>query len=238
MVEKIKKNYKVLVPILIIILVLVICIFIFSDYKYKNKREVKELEVYQYFTSDKLEYTASVMYNRNNKILSIVPKGITIEYDSTPIYYKDDTKVIFPSDMVVVFPLKDVREYKLDKYSTYTYSDNMNYLNVNGIDMEYSYFFLHDAGDVYFFPYSVDVYIDDVYYKHLGSMSYLNTSGGYNLITYDKETDKYDIIDIENKVVTVKNDIFDINVSFDYMTVYSRDIMLASNTNNLKVLGN
>lgn len=238
MIDKIKKNYKILIPILIILVILVVGIFIFSDYTYKNKREVKEVSVYQYYTSDKLEYTLNISYNRNNKILSIVPKGLTIEYSSIPLYYQEDNTVLFPREMIVVFPLKDTREYQTDAYTTITNSDNVYYLNNNGEDVEYSYFFLHDGSDLYFFPYEVEVYIDDTYYITLSAMSYLTTSGGYTLEYYDRESDKLEEVDIENKVVSVKSDIFDINVSFDYMTIYNREVMLSSSTNNLQVLGN
>ena len=233
-IEKIKSNYKVLVPLLVLLLCIIIFIFIYSDYKYKNKRDIKEVEVFQYLSQDKLEYTANISYNHDNKIMEVVPKGITIEYTSIPIYYSLEDRVIFPKDMLVVFPLKDTKEYRLEKYGTYFSSDKVHYLNDSGTDKEYSYFFLYDLKDLYFFPYDVDIYIDDVYYTSLSAMSYLTTGGGYTLQYFDKKLDKLEIVDIENKKVVVKNDNFDINVSFDYITVYNREVMLAGSVVNLK----
>ena len=86
-IEKIKGNYKVIVPRLVIWVCVIIFIFIYSDYKYKSKRNIKEIEVFQYLSQDKLEYKANVSYNHDNKIMDLVPKGLTIEYNSMPVYY-------------------------------------------------------------------------------------------------------------------------------------------------------
>lgn len=233
-IEKIKGNYKVIVPILVVLLCIIIFIFIYSDYKYKSKRNIKEVDVFQYLSQDKIEYTASVSYNHDNKIMDVVPKGLTIEYSSIPIYYNDSDKVIFPTSMDIVFPLKDVKEYSIDKYGTYYKDENVNYLSDTGKDKEYSYFFMYDYKDLYFFPDEVDLYIDDVYYTKLGGMSYLTTGGGYTLQFYNKDIDKLEIIDIENKVVVVKNDNYEVNVSFDYLTVYNHDVMLSNSEAKLK----
>ena len=81
---------------------------------------------------------------------------------------------------------------------------------------------------------NIDIYIDDVYYTHLSAMSYLTTGGGYTLQYFDKEEDKVEIVDIENKVVVVKNENYEVNVSFDYLVVYNREVMLSSSDSKLK----
>lgn len=233
-IEKIKGNYKVIVPILVILLCVIIFIFIYSDYKYKSKRNIKEIEVFQYLSQDKLEYKANVSYNHDNKIMDLVPKGLTIEYNSIPVYYSSSDRVIFPKSMDIVFPLKDIKEYQMDKYGVYYKEDNMHYLGDTGSFKDYNYFFIYDYKDLYFFPDDVDVYIDDVYYTHLSAMSYLTTGGGYTLQYFDKEEDKVEIVDIENKVVVVKNENYEVNVSFDYLIVYNREVMLSSSDSKLK----
>ena len=65
-------------------------------------------------------------------------------------------------------------------------------------------------------------------------MSYLTTGGGYTLQYFDKEEDKVEIVDIENKVVVVKNENYEVNVSFDYLVVYNREVMLSSSDSKLK----
>lgn len=232
-IEKIKGNYKVIVPILVVLLCVISFIFIYSDYKYKNKRDIREIDVFQYLSHDKLEYSANVSFNRDNKIMDLVPKGLTIEYNSIPIYYSSSDRVIFPKGMDIVFPLKDVMEYHMDKYGVYYRDDNVNYLGDSGSFKDYNYFFIYDYKDLYFFIDDVDIYIDDVYYTSLSPMSYLTTGGGYTLQYFNKELDELGMIDIEDKVIVVKNDNYEINVSFDYLIVYNREVML-SNGSNLK----
>ena len=76
----------------------------YREYKLNNYRDKQDKELYQYVTNNKIEYTATISYNKKNVIKGFVPKEYSINYDSTPIYFKEESKVILPKDMAIILP--------------------------------------------------------------------------------------------------------------------------------------
>lgn len=224
-----KQRYKMLIPVMVVFVLLVTVYFLYREYKYDNYRNKKEEEVYQYFGGIKNEYTAIVTYNLKNVIIDVDAKNKKIEYDSTPIYYKDiDNKVLFPSEMNMVFPLKDGSQYKLYKYSIYEKIDNTDMITMNNKSDYYYHFFLFDGKGLYFFPEEVTLYINDKEYKTLSPMSYVSVIGGYTLSYYDKEKDTSEVLEIENKKITIscENIKLVVNLNERNFTVANKQVLL------------
>ncbi len=230
-----KKNYKVLIPVLVVFVLLLAVYFLYREYRYDNYRNRQEVKVYQYFGGIKTNYTAVVTYNLKDVIVSVEAKNKKIDYDSTPIYYKDSDKVIFPSEMNAVFPLQEGSQYKVYQYSTYEFKDGLHMIKNNTTEEDYNYFFLFDGKGLFFFPSDVTIKIDGNDYKKLTGMSYVKTIGGYTMEIYDKGTDTSEVIELEGKNVTVYNDSMNVSITERYVLSFGRKILLVSpyNLNSL-----
>lgn len=230
-----KKNYKVLIPVMVVFVLLVALYFLYREYRYDNYRNKQEVKVYQYFGGIRTDYTAIVTYNLKDVIVSVDAKDKKIDYDSTPIYYLNDDKVIFPNEMSAVFPLKEGSQYKIYKYSTCEYKDDLHLIKNNVNEQDYNYFFLFDGKGLFFFPSEVTIRLDGKDYKKLTSMSYIKTIGGYTMEIYDKGTDTSEVIELDNRKVTVFNDSMDVNITERYVLSFGRKILLVSpyNLNSL-----
>ena len=96
-IEFCKQKYKILIPIVVVFVLLIAVYFLYREYRYDTYRNKKEVSVYQYFGGVRNDYTAIISYNLKKDIVNIQGKEKTINYDSTPIYYKDEEKIIFPT---------------------------------------------------------------------------------------------------------------------------------------------
>lgn len=230
-----KKNYKVLIPVMVVFVLLVALYFLYREYRYDNYRNKQDVKVYQYFGGIRTDYTAIVTYNLKDIIVSVDAKDKKIDYDSTPIYYKDSDKVIFPSEMNAVFPLQEGSQYKVYKYSIYEYRDNLHMIKNNTNEKDYNYFFLFDGKGLFFFPSDVTIKIDDKNYKNITGMSYIKTIGGYTMEIYDKGTDTSEVIELDGRSVSVVNDSMEVNITERYVLSFGRKILLVNpyNLNSL-----
>ena len=83
--EFIKEKYNILIPTFLGVVIL-IALFLYRR-EYKNNRYAYEKEeiVYQYFSTNKIEYKSTISRNRKNVILDISSKEFNISLDSTEI---------------------------------------------------------------------------------------------------------------------------------------------------------
>ena len=81
---------------MVVFVLLLAIYFLYREYRYDTYRNRKDTEVYQYFGGRKTEYTATITYNLKNAIIEIQGKDKKINYDSTPVYFKDTDMIIFP----------------------------------------------------------------------------------------------------------------------------------------------
>ena len=232
-----KKRYKILIPIMVVFVLLITLYFLYKEYKYDNYKNKQEVAVYQYFSGIKNDYTAVVTYNIKDTIIDVKPKNKKIEYDSTPIYYADNSMILFPEEMNIVFPLKEGSQYRLYKYSSYQKNDNTNIITVGNNSNEYDYFFLYDGKGLFFFPDKVTLNIDDKEYKELSAMSYVKIVGGYTLTYYDKENDTAEVIEVEGKKITITSDNINVNLNERYCLSFGKKVLLV-NPHNLNALNN
>ena len=233
--EKIKKffkeKYKILIPIMVVFVLLLTVYFLYREYKYDNYRNKKEYDVYQYFGGIKNEYTGIVTYNLDDIIVDVEAKDKKIEYDSTPVYFKEEKKIIFPYEMNMTFPLKEGSQFRVFKYSIYDKEENNHFIKSGMNRNEYSQFFLFDGKNLFFFPDEVTLLIDGKEYRKLSSMSYVKVVGGYTLEYYDYESDKAEVIEVENKVITVKNELINVNLSQRYLLSFGKKVLLLPPSN-------
>lgn len=230
-----KEKYKILIPVMVGIVLLITLFFLYKEYNYENTKKKEEISVYQYFGGIKTEYTAVVTYNLKDAIVGLNSKNKKIEYDSKPVYYMEEDKVLFPNEMTVVFPLYDGGQYRLYKYATYYVDEELHYIK-NNVDVDnVSNFFLYDGKDMFFFPEEVTLNINNKEYIKLGAKSYVSVVGGLTLIYYDTSTEKSEVIELDKDVVTVTNDIINLNINERYYLSFGKKILLFS-PNNLNPL--
>ena len=221
--EFIKNKYNILIPIFLLI-VLLIAVFLYSR-EYKNNRyaEVKEVDVYQYFSGVKMEYVAKISRNRKNVVLEYENKDFAVSLDSTPVYIKDKDNVIFPKEMSIVFPLKN-REYQVNALSELYKENDLYYLNIRNLNKTYDNVFLFDGNNLYFFIDAVTLTIGKKKIE-LSPMSYVSASYRNFVEYYDYDSDTFKTINIKNEEVVVSNDYMKINVAYDEV-VYKDSFML------------
>lgn len=223
--NRLKKEYKLIIPIVAIIVLLIAVFYFYREYKYNNYRHKEERQVYQYFAGIRTDYDLILSLNLKNVIVDIKPKDKTIYYDSTPVYYKDTMEVLFPEEMNVVFPLKEAAQYRLYKYSIYEYDDEINYLTNGNEKKDYLRFFLYDGANLFFFPYDSVLQIEGREDIKLSRMSYVKMVTD-TLIYYDKDADKSEVIELNGENVIVSNDDYSINIREKYFVRLESKILL------------
>lgn len=236
--EFIKNKYNILLPICLII-VLLIAIFLYSR-EYKNNRyaEVKEVNVYQYFSGVKMEYTAKISRNKKNVILDYDSDDSVVNLDSTPIYIIDGDNAIFPKEMSIVFPLKD-KEYKVNALAEIYMENDLYYLNIRNLNKSFDHIFYFDGSNLYFFVDDIILSIGNKDVK-LSPMSYVSCSYLNMVEYYDKDTDSYGIVDITNESVIAKNDYMTIDVCSDKIvykdsfTLLTKDFSMLDKVNDIE----
>ena len=150
--EFIKKYYSILIPAFLVIVILIAVILYAMEYKNNRYAIVTDTKVYQYFSGNKMEYTAKVGRNRKKVILNFEAKDFSVNLDSTPVYVKkkEGVDVIFPKEMMAFFPLND-KAYVVDALSEVYTNYDLNYLRIKRLDKSFDHMFLYDGKDLYFF---------------------------------------------------------------------------------------
>lgn len=219
-------KYKILIPIMVVLVLIITTFFLYKEYKFDNQRNKEEVDVYQYFSSVRVDYTGVFTYNLKKSIVDFNAKGVNIEENVVPIYYDDMSKVVFPVEMSIIFPFRDGSQYKLYKYSTYYQQDGVHFIK-NNVDLgTYNDFFLYNGKDTFFFPVETSLNLNGKEYIKLGEMSYVRVVGGATLIYYDTATETSEAIELNGKQVTVTNDYINLNLTDKYFYSFSSKILL------------
>mgnify|MGYP004599250817 CR=1 FL=1 len=232
MIEFIKKKYNILIPIFLIIVILIAVILYVREYRNNRYAEYKEVNVYQYFSGNKMEYVAKIGRNRKGVVLNFEAKDFTASLDSTPVYInkKDTTEVIFPKEMAMFFPIKN-KVYQVDALSNLYIKNDLVYLRLKRLDKTFDHMFLYDGRDLYFFIDSTTLVVGTEEIP-LSPMSYVSCSYTNMLEYYDKENDKYEIIPLTDERVYVKNDYMNIDVTLDKVIYKDSFYLLGGNFSN------
>ena len=227
-----QEKYRILIPIMVVFVLLITTFFLYREYKFDNQRNKKEIDVFQYFSSQKVNYKGIFTYNLKGNIVDFNAKNAKIGENVVPIYYEDMSNVVFPVEMSIIFPLRDGLQYKLYKYATYYKLDGVNFIKNNNDLGYYNDFFLFNGKDTFFFPDEVTLKIDDKDYKQLSSMSYVT------LIYYDAANDSAEVIELDGEKVYVTNEVINLNVSDRYFYVFKNKILLMRPNNLNPVFNN
>ena len=232
MIEFIKKKYNILIPVFLIIVILIAVILYVREYRNNRYAEYKEVNVYQYFSGNKMEYVAKIGRNRKGVVLNLEAKDFAASLDSNPVYInkKDTTEVIFPKEMAMFFPIKN-KIYQVDALSNLYIKNDLVYLRLKRLDKTFDHMFLYDGRDLYFFIDNTTLVIGTKEIP-LSPMSYVSCSYTNMLEYYDKENDKYEIIPLTDERVYVKNDYMNIDVTLDKVIYKDSFYLLGGNLSN------
>lgn len=209
----IKNKYNLLIPICLVVVLLIAILLYAKEYKNNRYAELKEVEVYQYFSGVKMEYTANIGRNRKNVILEYDNNDFAVSLDTTPVYIKGSGNAIFPKEMSIIFPLKD-KQYRVNALSEIYTENNLYYLNIRSLNKVLENIFYYDGNNLYFFVDNVTLIVGDKEIS-LSPMSYVSCSYQNLVEYYDKENDIFETINITNEKVTVKNDYMTIDIASD-----------------------
>lgn len=229
--EFIKQKYNILIPIFLVVVVVITLVLYGREYKNNRYAETKKEEVYQYFSGTKLEYTASISRNRKKVILNYDVGSSGVNLDSTPTYLVKEDNVIFPKEMTIFFPLQD-KSYKVNALAEVYKENDLYYLNQKDINKTFDHIFYYDGKDLYFFVDNVTIEVGDKTIN-LSPMSYLNCSYQNLLEYYDKDSDTYEKISLENEKVLVKTDYMTIDVTLDKVIYKDSFTLLTSDFSTL-----
>lgn len=209
----IKSKYNILIPICLVVVLLIAILLYAKEYKNNRYAELKEVEVYQYFSGVKMEYTANIGRNKKNVVLDYENDDFAVSLDSVPVYIKETGNVIFPREMSIIFPLKD-KQYKVNSLAEIYTENNLYYLNIRNLNKVLENVFYYDGNNLYFFVDNVTLIVGDREIT-LSPMSYISCSYQNLVEYYDKENDVFETINITNEKVIVKNDYMTIDIASD-----------------------
>lgn len=227
------KTIKILIPIIVLLVLLIIAFIYLKEYQSNNYRDQQDKEFYQYYAGQKVEYEATISYNKKEEIKSFVPKVVKIDFNSRPVYYKNEKKVIFLTEMNVIFPMKNQFQAKSKEFSYIEKNNNINYLVFEDYKKNLDQFILFDGDNLYFFSDSTSFTINNETIK-LSPMSYIVVKQN-EIYYYDYENDYFGIIET-SEPITITNNYYDLNVTYDYLDVQNSKILLVNDVNSLKVL--
>lgn len=221
--EFIKNKYNIIIPVFLLIVLLIALLLYTKEYKNNRYANVNDVEVYQYFSGIKVEYIAKISRNKKNVILDFENTESVVSLDSTPIYVKDKDSVIFPKEMCIMFPF-DTIQYQVNALAEVYKNNNLYYLNIRNFDKNLDHAFYYDGNNLYFFIDEVELIVGDKSVK-LSPMSYVNASYLNFVEYYDKDSDTFEIIEVNNEDIIVRNDYMTIDVGSDKV-IYNNSFYL------------
>lgn len=212
--EFIKKKYNILIPIFLLVVLLIAILLYTREYKNNRYAYVSEVDVYQYFSGNKMEYVANISRNKSDVILEYENKDYVVSLDSTPVYIKDKDNVIFPKEMSIVFPINNI-EYRVNALAEVYKKFDLYYLNIRNLNKNFDHLFFYDGNNLYFFVDNVTLTVGNETIE-LSPLSYVSALYLNFVEYYDYESDTYGMIDISNnEKVVVMNEYMTINVATD-----------------------
>ena len=237
--KKVKKKQtkKFIIVCILSVICVIIAQFAINHY-YKSTKMISfdDYEVYQYFSGMKYNYVGTAKFE-NDVLVSVNDKGKKVSINDTPIYYQSvDNECIIPITMGLFFLNEKGKNYRINYFSKLeieiSNDDEMAFIDYNKKKMYIADSFLYDGKDMYVFPYSTEVSVENKTYQ-LSPMSYVIVNYKDSVEIYDKKTDKYYFVDgIENDVLATMHD-NKINLSTDMIVYENDERLLIKNVNKL-----
>lgn len=235
---KLKKKLKIfLISIIFLLVVSSVVGIVYNRYETLNKITIEDHELYQYLNGVKYDYTGKFSLSKSGEITNIEYKGINIEVDDTPIYYKTEgNKMILPKNMEIVFLRIVNKNYKLPYFSEIEVDtaekETSAYLKLSEKNEYLEESFLYNGADLYVFLYETKITIDNKDYT-LSPLSYINVLYKDQINMYDKQTDTYTIIPTHKKDVIAQTNDYKINLSTDMVLYDENSKLLIKNVDDL-----
>ena len=231
-----KDNYRIIIPLSLILVVFIAFMVYYKVTILDNYIEYKSASVYQYFSDKKYEYKASIGVNRKDEVVDFKTDDYDINYDSTPIYYKNKDKVIFASNMSVVMPTLNCVEYLAVKYSQLTKTKNNYTLKTNRYEGKLGHYFIYDGNDLYFFIDKVVLTIGDDKIE-LSPLSYVIADSNKGYISYyDKDSDTLKTVEVNDNKSFIEGEFYKVYVSVDQIDYYGTDVILTAKIDELNTI--
>lgn len=214
MINLVKKNKFLIFSIISLIMILLVIMSILFLRKKLDEVTLNDQSFYQYFYGEKLEYDGTLTLNKEDEIIEMSFKDVTVELDSTPIYYQKDDKVLFPKKMSVVFPKSNGLQYKVNNFTSIFIDGDDIYLKDTPINRSIQNCFLYDGRDLFFFIETTEVTIGNEKYV-LSPLSYVILKYNQEIEIYQKDLDKYTILELDDKEILASANGYVINMSID-----------------------
>ena len=223
-----------IISIIAIVLFIVALIIIGKSFKKINTTILEEHSFYQYFLGQKFTYDGQLELIRKNDITELKIKDIEVELDSTPVYYMDiESKVLFPEDMSIIFPMQNGLIYKINHFSNIIYDTETCYLEGTK-NKALNNAFLYDGQDLYFFLEETNIRVGNEEFK-LSPLSYVISRYKDQTEIYQKDIDKYTIIDNKSKQVIATTENYEIDLNTDSIKSENKEQLLIKNKEQLKL---
>lgn len=198
-----------------------------------NTTILEEHSFYQYFVGKKVSYDGGLKLTRKNDITELTVKDTQLTLDSTPVYYADiENKVIFPEDMIIVFPVQSGRMYKISHFSNVFFDTETTYLEGTA-NTALNHAFIYDGQDLYFFLEKTSLKIGENNYE-LSPLSYVICRYKDTVEIYQKDQDKYTILENKTEEVTASTDEYTINLNIDSIQTENQQQLLIKNKDALQ----
>lgn len=227
-----KENKVKLILILVLIIVIIAVVFYILML---NTNVIEQHTFYQYFGGKKVEYNGKLKITSKKDITELIFDDIQIQLDSTPIYYKDlENRVLLPQNMAIVYPSQNGKMSKINRFSNIEKSQESVYILSGKNKFLVGNAFLFDGNDMYFFLRDTKIIIGDNEIQ-VSPLSYVIVTYNSPVEIYNKQEDKYSIIESNNNVLAKTED-YTINLSVDTIKYGSKEQILLKRINSLELI--
>lgn len=209
--------------LVLMLLVAIVCIGMYISRL--NTDYIENYNFYQYIGGRKISYEGALKITNNGEVTELTTVDISIELDSTPLYYQDEeNKVLFPENMELIVPTDNGQVYKLTRFSNVELESDIPYIQYRDKIKELPEGFIYDGSNLYFFLTDVTLTVDGEEYE-LSPLSYVIAYNQSSIEIYNKETDEYQIIETTDYGIVETED-YTINVSLDTLKYGDKEQLL------------
>lgn len=227
--EKKDRLVKMIMLISIIVLIIIAAIFYYKI----NSEIYEQYNFYQYIGGRKVEYGGTLHLTRKKDVTELKLDNITIDLDSTPMYYQDEeARILLPQNMAIVYPNSGSKMYKINHFSNIYKEGYSIYLQSGELEKRLQEAFLYDGTDLYIFLEETAVSVQGIEYV-LSPLSYVRVNYRQEVEVYNKQADEYIWFEDVDEDVIARTEDYSINMSLDKLEKNGEEQLLIKNINNL-----
>jgi len=227
--EKKDKLLKIIMLVSIIILIVIGALFYYK----LNSQIYEQYQFYQYIGGRKVEYQGTLHLTRKKDVTELKLNDITMDLDSTPMYYKDEeAKILLPQNMAIVYPKDNSKMYKINHFSNISVNAYRIDLQSGELQKQLKNAFLYDGADLYVFLEETAVNVNGTEYI-LSPLSYIRVNYKQEVEIYNKQADEYMFFEKIEEDVIAKTESYSINMSLDKVERNGEEQLLIKSINYL-----